>query len=174
MTNPYALKLLSLLKPSDPELISALITAFSVPQPSVTAANWRSNKNFKGDVSAALVWEKYVDAEFKCCKCGSRLRLCLDHIDSDNTNVSPENLQVLCNTCNRSKSSKATKTKHLNAKVFRICVDHYEKTGTVPPASAVANYLKVQSLGGASTVYKWVKYLLETSVESVDNHTQED
>lgn len=38
----------------------------------------------------------------KCLRCGSRLNLCVHHIDFDYYNNVPENLAVLCNSCHLS------------------------------------------------------------------------
>lgn len=50
------------------------------------------------------VMNKY---KFRCCKCGATAkedRIQIDHIDDNPSNNNINNLQVLCETCNKGKS----------------------------------------------------------------------
>lgn len=93
MTNYKHLEqLLTLLDAKEPEVVSAIITAFAPPQPYLVAS-----RQHKGEISHNLVWEKYVDAEFKCVKCGGRMKLSLEKVEAEGE----VDYEVLCGACKK-------------------------------------------------------------------------
>ncbi|HYE72625.1 MAG TPA: HNH endonuclease [Blastocatellia bacterium] len=59
----------------------------------------------KVKIPEGIRWEVYERDNFTCRKCGSRRHLSIDHItpESAGGSLSADNLQTLCQTCNKKK-----------------------------------------------------------------------
>jgi hypothetical protein len=65
-----------------------------------------------------------------CSKCGSRINLCIHHIDFDHYNNNPENLQVLCVSCHLSlHKTEYWKAMRENKTPRRSTAPHHWKGG---------------------------------------------
>lgn len=62
----------------------------------------------KSNIPHALKWRVWERDNFTCLKCGSRSKLQVDHIYPEvlGGELKEENLQTLCQSCNRSKGRK--------------------------------------------------------------------
>jgi hypothetical protein len=77
------------------------------------AINYPSSKNTykKIPIPAILREEVFIRDDFRCVKCGSRKKLCADHIypEALGGEATFENLQTLCKSCNSKKGKKVDK-----------------------------------------------------------------
>jgi Zn finger protein HypA/HybF involved in hydrogenase expression len=143
---------------SEEDALQALLAAFSPLQASALRQNWMKNISFGNSApSTADIWRKFEEANFKCSLCGSQYRITLDHADDNPRNHSYENLVVLCFECNRARSTKATRDKGHQLRIYRAVIDHYHEFGTFPTNGEILRRAGVEQIGGSTYMIKWLK-----------------
>jgi hypothetical protein len=122
-------RLIDIIGASEDEALSALLSAFTPPQPGVTSANWKSSSRFGNSAPTTKeLWGILETADFRCSNCQSQLRITFDHADGDSTNHARTNLRVLCFTCNRAASRKATEDFAAGVRIYETAVALFEET----------------------------------------------
>jgi 5-methylcytosine-specific restriction endonuclease McrA len=125
--------LLELLEVSEDEALKAIIAAVAPLHPGVVRQNWSRLSTFGNSAPATSdIWQKLVDADFRCSECRSQLRVTLDHIDGDSKNHSANNLRVLCFVCNRKRAKKGIKQPDVTLRVTLAVLDHWRKHKVFP------------------------------------------
>jgi hypothetical protein len=119
---------------SEDEALSALVAAISPPQLGPLRQNWMRQPQFGHSAPDTAILRSLFDAaDYRCTECGSQLRLGLDHRNSDGTDHSLENLQVLCFSCNRARGrGGAEKNLHHGRRLVRAIIELFDETGTFP------------------------------------------
>jgi len=144
----YIVDLLGL---SEDEVVKSFLSAFVPLQPGVLRPNWQNNRSHANSAPATReIWQKFVDADFKCSLCGSHRRITLDHVDGNATNHTSANLRVVCYDCDRKVSSKGTQDEDAQLRIFRAFVSLHARLGRYPTNKEILAESKVQQIEGAS------------------------
>jgi 5-methylcytosine-specific restriction endonuclease McrA len=72
------------------------------------AREWRASRYSKRPIPEALRWEVFERDDFRCRMCGARRWLRADHIipESKGGEMTLDNLQTLCRSCNSKKGGR--------------------------------------------------------------------
>ena len=162
-------QVIDVLQISHDEAIRTIISACSPPSHYSTRANWKNSKRYGNDAPEGKVFlELLRDALYRCEDCGNISQLSFDHIDSNPTNHTKENLQVLCFTCNRKRSKLGIKFENKKAQIFDFMVEHFRNQGDIPPVRRVVEIFpghRDNALGGEFYFYKYMEKRL-SDIES--------
>lgn len=151
---------------TEEEALSALVTAIAPPQINAMRQNWRGNSHFGNCAPDTDVLRKlFVDADYRCTKCGSQLRIGLDHIDSNGKNHSVDNLQVLCFSCNRAKGLGVSKNINHGSRLAQAVIELYDETGEFPSNQAIKDRADITELRRKDLVDYLKKRLESNPVE---------
>ena len=160
MTNSIN-ELISLLKLSEDDVLRALLSVYSPCQPGALHQAWNKRKNYGPAPTAKEIWEIYKKYDFRCTTCGSQYRISLDHIDNDQFKSNPDNLQVLCQSCNRSKQKRGVKYKDTQLKVYKTFMELSKTNQIMPNSSQIHKHAQVGKSGGSSeTLVKFLTHRL--------------
>ena len=144
--------LLEKLGVSQDDAVKAVLGAISPVQPPALRQSWCNSRRYANSApSTKEIWRLFVDSDFRCSLCGSQRRITIDHISSDPTDHSIDNLRVLCFDCNRLGNSKATKDTDHQLRVYRAAVNLFDELGSFPTDRQVQDRAGVAQLGG--TIY---------------------
>ena len=147
---------------TEDEVLTALIGAISPSQPGALRQNWRRNKSFGFDApTTKAIREMFEDADYRCGKCRSQLRLTLDHRNGDATNHDPTNLDARCFACNRSKSRKPTQGQDHGLRIYKAIIELYAANKPFPTNKEIQGKAGVKQIGGRSTLVRFLKKRLE-------------
>ena len=142
------------------EVIRAIISTCTPSSQYTTRKNWKNSKRYGNDAPEASVFlELLTQANYRCEECGNISKLTFDHIDSDPTNHSKENLKVLCFSCNRKKSKKGVKFPDKKSHIFDFMEKYFVNHGKIPPIKEVGEIFpgdKQSALGGEIYFYKYL------------------
>lgn len=140
-------ELIEILGASEDEVLSALLTAFSPPQPSALSGAWKQRKNYKNPPTGKEMWRLFEDADFRCTKCGSQHRITLDHKDKNSNDSSANNLQVLCFGCNRATGKGIARNKNSGLLAYRVLLKYFREHEEMPTRTQVAKMMGHESVG---------------------------
>ena len=149
---------LSLLNISEDEALDALLSAFSPTPPPTVRQNWNRLSTFGNSApSSEEIWNLLCEGDFKCTKCGSHRRITIDHINSDASDHSKENLVLLCYSCNRGRAKRATVDYNHALKVYKATTSLEKSLGRFPELKEIKNQVKVGQIGSAKYLVKFLK-----------------
>lgn len=155
-------EIMNLLKVNEEDTIKAILNLVSPPPPPATRENWMRLSTFGNDApSTKDLWKKLEDADFRCHKCGSQMRLSFNHINSNPKDHRLDNLEVICYSCNRQLSNKPTVDKNQHLKLALTAIQMWKDTGVFPVFSKIAERAGVKQVGGATYLLKFIKNRLE-------------
>lgn len=154
---------------SEEDALQALLAAFSPIQASALKQNWERSSNFGHSApSTAEIWRKFEESNFKCSSCGSQYRITLDHSDNDPLNHRYENLVVLCFECNRGRSTKATRDRKHQLRVYLAITEHIHLYGRFPTNREILDSAGIEQIGGSTYMVKWLKDRLVGSNSQIE------
>ena len=143
---------------SQDDALEALLSAFAPPNPAPLRQSWRLNSRFGNSAPTTPdIWRKYEDADFRCSDCGSQYRITLDHVDSNPSNHSLDNLAVLCSACNRGKSSKATRDKKHQLRIYKTIIEYWNEHKKFPSNDEIITRSGVEQIGGSGYMVQMVR-----------------
>ena len=152
---------MELLDIPEEEVLQALLSAFGAPSPGAIRQNWTRLTTFGNEApTTAELQQKFVDADFRCGKCGSQHKVTIQHKDGNATNHKLDNLEVWCFQCNRGDSSKATETRNKQTKVYLIIMQYWKKHKKVPKESEIQKIMGIKTNIDYYRL-KWLKTILE-------------
>ena len=159
-------ELMQLLDVSEEDAIKSILTAISPPNPATTRQSWTKSSNFGNSAPETKdLWIKLVEADFRCTRCSSQMRLTFNHIDSDSTNHQLDNLEVLCFSYNKSLSSKETVNYDHHYKLAMAAISLWKQNRIFPTNKAIEKEAEVTTQVGAAT------YLLKYLENRLSNET---
>lgn len=133
---------------TEEEAISALVAAISPPQMGPLRQNWSRQPQFGHSAPDTDVLRRlFEDADYRCTDCGSQLRLGIDHVNSNGTDHSSENLRVLCFSCNRAKGRGAHENAHHGRRLAVAIIDLYDENGRFPTNREIIERSKITKIG---------------------------
>ncbi len=159
-------KLINLLKLSDDDVLRALLSVYSPCQPGSIRGAWNKRKEYGKSPTTKELWKIYEKYDFRCANCGSQYRISFDHIDNNKENGATENLQILCQSCNRAKQKRGVKYKDKQLKVFKAFMELNKTKDVIPNSNQIHNYAGVGNTGGSSETL--IKFLTHRLIQS--NH----
>jgi hypothetical protein len=138
---------------SEDEAISALVAAISPPQIGPMKQNWNRQPQFGcSSPDTETIKQFFESSDYRCVHCGSQLRLGLDHINSNSTDHSPDNLQVLCFSCNRAKGKGKVKNSHHGRKITIAVIELFDELGRFPTNKEIQERAKVTRIGRSELI----------------------
>lgn len=133
---------------TEEEAISALVAAISPPQLGPLRQNWSRQPQFGHSApETAVLRQLFEEADYRCTQCRSQLRLGIDHINSDGTDHRPENLQVLCFSCNRARGRGTHENAHHGRRLALAIIELYDETGRFPSSREIQERAQITRLG---------------------------
>ena len=118
---------------TEDEALSALIAAVAPPQLGPLRQNWQRQPQFgHAAPDTQALRNLFEAADYRCTVCFSQLRLGIDHINSDGKDHSPENLRVLCFSCNRAKGRGRGENLHHGRRLVIAVVELFDEFGRFP------------------------------------------
>ena len=149
---------MELLGVSETDAIKAILNLVSPPPPPATRQNWTRLSTFGHDAPTTQdLWKKLEESDFRCHRCGSQMRLSFNHINSNPKDHRLDNLEVICFSCNRSVSQKGTKDNNHHYKLAMAAIELWTENGIYPTLSEIQNRAKVEQVGGATYLLKFIK-----------------
>lgn len=156
------LELMEILDVSEEDAIKSILTLTAPPPPPATRQNWSRLSTFGNCApSSKDLWSKLVEADFRCVKCTSQMRLSFNHIDGNAKNHELSNLEVICFSCNRKVSKKATADNSHHYKIVSAAIRIWKETGVFPDFETIRKESGVSQIGGATYLLKFIKSRLE-------------
>lgn len=104
-------ELINLLGITEQDVLKSILSVCSPCQPGALKQSWNNRRNYGQSPEPSEIWSLYEKYDFRCAKCKSQYRICIDHINDNNHDNNPNNLQVLCQSCNRTKQKGGIKNK---------------------------------------------------------------
>lgn len=151
-------ELMELLGVSEEDAIKSILTLTAPPPPPATRQNWCRLSTFGNSApSTKDLWQKLVDADFKCGKCSSQMRLSFNHIDGNAKNHLLSNLEVVCFACNRMVSKKGTTDTNHHYKIVSTAIKIWKETGVFPSFEVIRKESGVKQIGGATYLLKFIE-----------------
>jgi len=137
---PQFLSLLEILGLDLQDAIDAVIFCVGPSGAAGRKSNWKRSPYFKHSAPSVKTFNSvYVRDGYRCSKCGTQLRLSVDHIDGDPTNHAEENLRILCGPCNQ--GYKYIKTQ-LTMAFLQFCTSY----GRIPTVQEVLDAAGLESV----------------------------
>lgn len=154
-------QMVDILQISDDEALRAIISTCTPSDHYTTRKNWKNNKKHGNNApEAKIFFELLQEASYRCEYCNHVSKLSFDHIDSDPTNHSKENIQVLCFPCNRRRSKKGVKFPNKKVRIFDFMIEYYRNHRTIPRNKRVLEIFpghRPNGLGGEFYFYKYIE-----------------
>jgi hypothetical protein len=149
-------ELMNLLDVSETDAIKAILNLVSPPP--ATRQNWTRLSTF-GHCAPTIhdLWKKLEDADFRCHRCGSQMRLSFNHIDGNATNHELENLEVICFECNRAVSKKGTRDNNQHYKLAMAAISLWKSKGKFASLNEIRDMAEVEQIGGAFYLLKYIE-----------------
>lgn len=155
-------ELMELLDVSETDAIKAILNLISPPPPPATRQNWSRQSTFGNSApSSQDLWKKLVSSDFRCNKCKSQMRLSFNHINSNATDHSLENLEVICFACNRAASEKGTRDVDHHFKLAMAAIQLWRSSINYPSLNEIREHAGVAQVGGATYLLKFIQTRLE-------------
>lgn len=162
----------SLLDLSEDDIIRSIISNYSPSQPGALIASWNKRKGYRNKLSAGDVWKIFERAGFKCQSCGRRYRMALDHMDNRSKNSTIENLQILCQHCNRAKRGCGVKHRDTGLTILKEIRRIFEGQESKVSAALAFNRAGIPYGGSAMYLVKFILFLLNSKIPgSVEEKT---
>ena len=152
----YARKLITLLKISDDEVLTSLLTAFTPSSPGSIRQVWNRRKDYTAPEKTSDIWQLWERADFRCEECDSHYDLTIHHRNDNPNDSCMENLQVLCRNCNRAKSGRPVKERNLKLKIFKAFIDLNVELGRIPTQGEIKEKLGIKALSSATYLYHFL------------------
>ena len=149
MSRSSVIELLDLLGVSDDEALKAILSVFASVQPGPIAGAWKKRSNYGVSPTTKEIWSLFVEADFRCIKCGSHSNLGLDHVNRDTSDISPENLRVVCHSCNRASNSRPVQNTNAGLRIYKAMMELYHRHGVFPKPRDIQKAAGVSQLSGA-------------------------
>ncbi len=151
---------------SEEDALQALLGAMSPIQPPALRQGWSHSKRYGNSAPTTKeIWQLFVDADFRCTRCGSQRRITLDHIDRNPTNHDVNNLRVLCASCNRADNAKATRDEDHQLQIYRAALTLFKELGRFPTDRQVLERAGTEQIGGATYFLRYMKKRLEPDAQ---------
>ena len=155
-------ELMKLLDVNKEDAIKAVVTLVSPPPPPATRQNWTRLSTFGNSAPTTQeLWKKLEDVDFRCHRCGSQMRLSFNHMNGDPKDHRISNLEVVCFSCNRAVSTKATVDSDQHFKLVVAAIDLWKEKKQFPSLEEIRIKAGVQQIGGATYLMKYIKKRLE-------------
>lgn len=155
-------KLMQLLEVDEEDAMRAILALVSPPPPPATRQNWTRLSTFGNSApSTKEFWKKLEEADFRCSKCNSQMRLSFNHINGNSKDHHLENLEVICYACNRAASKKGTKDTNQHLKIALATIELWQAKNKFPSLTEILKKAKVKQIGGATYLIKYLKNRLE-------------
>jgi hypothetical protein len=140
------------------DILAALVGCFGPPQPSGVVSYWKKHDYYgNSSPTTELIKNIYEKNDYRCTKCGSQIRLTIDHKNGDPTDHNESNLKLLCLCCNRKKSTRSIKTENHKLKIYLCIVDFFNENGRVPTYREIQDISGIKNIGGARYFMKYVQ-----------------
>ncbi len=151
-------ELMTLLDVSEDDAIKSILNLVSPPPPPATRQNWCRLSTFGNSApSSKELWAKLVEADFKCQKCSSQMRLSFNHIDGNAKNHALTNLEVICFACNRAASKKGTTDENHHYKLVMAAIKLWKENNKFPDFELIRLTAGVKQVGGATYLLKYIQ-----------------
>lgn len=151
-------ELMTLLDISEEDAIKSILNLVSPPPPPATRQNWCRLSTFGNSApSSQELWGKLVEADFRCHKCTSQMRLSFNHVDGNAKNHVLSNLEVVCFACNRTVSKKGTSDKNHHYKLVMAAIKLWKQNNQFPDFEHIRKEAGVKQVGGATYVLKFIQ-----------------
>lgn len=154
---------------SEDEAISALVAAVSPPQLGPMRQNWMRQPQFGHSApETAILRDLFEAADYRCTDCGSQVRLGLDHRNSNATDHSRENLQVLCFSCNRAKGRGSDQNRHHGRRLVNAVIELFDELGRFPTNKEILAKSGLTKIGRPELIAYLKKRLAQTGTQQGD------
>ena len=159
-------ELMIFLDVSEEDAIKSILNLVSPPPPPATRQNWCRLSTFGHSApSSQDLWQKLVEADFKCQKCHSQMRLSFNHIDGNAKNHTLSNLEVICFACNRMVSKKGTTDKNHHYKLVMAAISLWKENRQFPDFETIRVAAGVKQIGGATYLLKYIQSRLNKYIQ---------
>ncbi|OGQ45862.1 MAG: hypothetical protein A3I05_08255 [Deltaproteobacteria bacterium RIFCSPLOWO2_02_FULL_44_10] len=149
---------MKLLEVSETDAIKAILNLISPPPPPATRQNWTRLSTFGHSAPTSQdLWAKLEEANFKCQKCRSQMRVSFNHINGNATDHQLSNLEVVCFSCNRKVSKKGTSDMDHHFKIAMAAIELWKELSTFPTLEEIRKRAGVKQIGGATYLLKFIK-----------------
>ena len=159
-------EIMDLLEVSETDAINAILNLVSPPPPPATKQNWNRQTTFGNAAPETKdLWGKLIDADFRCNKCSSQMRLSFNHKNGDATDHHVDNLEVICFSCNRAASKKGTRDINQHFKLATSAIELWKSSNNFPSLEEIRKKANVEQIGGATYLLKYIeKRLLDKKI----------
>ncbi len=155
------IEVMKLLEVSEADAIKAILNLISPPPPPATRQNWTRLSTFGHSAPTTHdLWAKLEEANFKCQKCSSQMRLSFNHINGNATDHQLSNLEVICFACNRKVSKKGTGDMDHHFKLAMAAIEIWKGRLSFPAMEEIRKRAGVKQIGGATYLLKFIKQRL--------------
>ena len=155
---------IKLIGASEEDALAALLSSFGVSQPNATVQYWKNHDAYgRTSPTTQEIISIYVNNDYRCQECGSQRRLSVDHIDGNAKNHSLDNLQLLCMSCNRSKSKKGTKDKDHKLLIYNATIELCHELGRFPSYNEIIDRAQVGQIGGVKYFVDFIRHRYENT-----------
>lgn len=152
------IEVMNLLEVSETDAIKAILNLVSPPPPPATRQNWTRLSTFGHNAPTTQdLWTKLEEANFKCQKCSSQMRISFNHINGNAKDHGLSNLEVVCFACNRKVSKKGTNDTDHHLKLAMAAIELWKKVGYFPSLEEIRQKAGVRQIGGATYLLKFIK-----------------
>ena len=133
---------------SEDEALAALVAAITPPQLGPMRQNWQRQPQFGNSApTTATLRDLFIQADYRCTKCGSQLRLGIDHINSDGSDHGVNNLRVLCFSCNRAKGRGESQNLNHGSRLAQAVIELFDANGSFPDSKKIMAQAGITRVG---------------------------
>jgi hypothetical protein len=123
------------------DAIEAVVSRVGPPGASGVLSNWKKLKHFNySGPSSQVIENVFKQADFMCEKCGTQLRLSVDHMDRDATNHNELNLALKCMPCNQG-------FKHRKTALTLAAIELFDMLGAFPTKAQILERAGQKNIG---------------------------
>lgn len=152
---------------TEDEALSALVAAVTPPQLGPMRQNWMRQPQFGHSApDTATLKHLFESADYRCMECGSQLRLGLDHLNSDGTDHSSENLKVMCFSCNRAKGRGEDQNRHHGRRLVVAIIELFDELGRFPTSREITEKSGLTRIGRSELIVYLKRRLSQSGTRS--------
>ena len=159
-------EIMDLLEVSETDAINAILNLVSPPPPLQLNKTGIDKLPLEMQHQRLRIYGgKLIDADFRCNKCSSQMRLSFNHKNGDATDHHVDNLEVICFSCNRAASKKGTRDINQHFKLATSAIELWKSSNNFPFLEEIRKKANVEQIGGATYLLKYIeKRLLDKKI----------